>query len=92
MDLDILEMVELACQKDSEDEDTGSEDGAVVEDVASSSTLDALRGRVEENLKLLSNSAPVDASPLLLSDLREKFPQVGRIIYVADFPHGWSLY
>ena len=77
MDLDILDMV---CQKDSEDEESeGEDDPGLVESIPTSS-LDVLRGRVKENLELLHSSAPIDASPLVLSDLREKFPQVIYII------------
>ena len=77
MDLDILDMV---CQKDSEDEESeGEDDSGLVESIPTSS-LDVLRGRVKENLELLHSSAPIDASPLILSDLRERFPQVIYII------------
>ena len=77
MDLDILDMV---CQKDSEDEESeGEDDPGLVESIPTSS-LDVLRGRVKENLELLHSSAPIDASPLILSDLRERFPQVIYII------------
>ena len=76
MDLDILDMV---CQKDSEEEESeGEDDPGVVESIPTAS-LEVLKGRGEENLKLLNNSSPIDASPLILSDLREKFPQVGNI-------------
>ena len=76
MDLDILDMV---CQRDSEAEDSDGEDDSGLAPLPSSS-LEVLRGRVEENLKLLCTSSPIDASPLILSDLREKFPQVINII------------
>ena len=79
MELDILDQVE-ACQKDSEDEDSETEDGTGTEESAPETSLDVLRRRVEENLKILCNSSPIDASPLLLSELREKYPEVSSFI------------
>ena len=80
MELDILDIVE-AHQKESEGEDSEAEDGTV--ESAPTTSLEALRSRVEENLKMLGNPAPIDASPLLLSELREKYPQVSNIIGIC---------
>ena len=75
MDLDILEAAQLVSERDSEDEDSGEEVGGL-EDDAPTTPLDGLKLRVEENLRLLQDPSPVDASPLSLANLREKFPQV----------------
>ena len=82
MEVDILDQVE-AYQKDSEDEESEAEDGTG--ESAPVKPLDVLRRRVEENLKMLCNSSPIDASPLLLSKLREEHPQVSSIFGMMNF-------
>ena len=78
MDVDILDQVE-EWNKDSEDEESETEEDGTAES-APETSLEILRRRVEENLKILCNPSPIDASPLLLSKLREKYPQASSTI------------
>ena len=84
MDLDILEEAQLMGERGSEDEDSVDEESDGVEDTGSTTLLDVLKDRVEDNLKLLRFSSAVDPSPLTLANLKEKFPQVARC-FLLDF-------
>ena len=54
----------------------GEGDGELTDAVEVSTSLGLLRSDVEKNRTFLGIATPPDESPLLLSDLRTKYPQV----------------
>ena len=88
MDLDIIDIDPCHDEVDSDEE--GPQVEGVLESVNrvldideedALAPLDLLRQSVAKNLQVLGTPTTADASTLILSDLREKYPQVLRFLY-----------